>query len=137
MKKRISLILVFCLFVGTFALSPVTAEAATNKPSYDTEKYIKEAISAKLFPSSIGSRPYTDYMTNQEACTTLLQLYTFLGGAAVTVPAVHPFTNTQDADVEKAYELGLIPPSAYSAYYDDGEEEGEGGGYYYDTDEET
>ena len=61
-----------------------------------------------LIPQSLDNADLTQKITRLDMCRIAMLAYTLLTGETVELPSEHPFTDTTDPDVERAYAAGLV-----------------------------
>ncbi|QHT58977.1 hypothetical protein GXP70_02710 [Paenibacillus lycopersici] len=96
------------LLTNALLLSPTAAKAAhAYEPSAWAQADVDRAFAFDLIPSELAD-DYRKPITRAELSAVIVRLYERLTGRAVPAPTVHPFTDTDNADVRKAYALELV-----------------------------
>ncbi len=89
-----------------FALSPICLayEGVSNwaKPEVDA------ADTLGIIPESLESIPLSSAMTRMDMCRMAVNLFKAITGTSLYPAATNHFTDTRDADICVAYELGLV-----------------------------
>lgn len=106
----VAAMLCVCLMCQTPA-----AAVDINKPSKQAESLLKAADQAKLLPPSMDGQAASQSVTRAQTCSMAVRLYASLSGTSydslmqqsAARRSVCPYTDTQDADVQQAWLLGL------------------------------
>lgn len=102
-RRILSLILVLMM---VFAAIPAVS-AYTGVSDWAEDK-IAAMNDLGLIPDTLSDSDLSKNITRLDMCKAAMLAYTKVTGKTVDVPATHPFTDTTDPDVEKAYSIGLI-----------------------------
>ena len=97
---------------GTFYYSPysnivVIGVDAWSKTSSWAEDIMKKAYGFGLIPDCLMGKNLTEGITRAEFAAVSVKVYEALSGAKATPIAVNPFTDTNDPEVLKAYNVGV------------------------------
>ncbi|MWC30809.1 S-layer homology domain-containing protein [Paenibacillus sp. MMS18-CY102] len=96
------------LLANALLISPAAASAASrNVPSVWAKADVDQANAFGLIPYELMS-DYQKPITRAELSAVVVRLYERLTGKQAPSPAENPFTDTQDANVRKAYALELV-----------------------------
>lgn len=103
-------VLCTCLLCRTPA-----AAVSIGEPSKQAENILKAADQAALLPSSMDGQAASQPVTRAQMCSMAVRLYASLSGTEydslmqenAARRSVCPYTDTQDADVQQAWLLGL------------------------------
>ena len=94
-----------------------------NAPSFTASDWaqseLAEADSLDLIPDSLRGADLTDYVTRAEFAAISVRLYEVLSGEAAVVAEENPFTDTTDAEVLKAYNVGITRGTSTTAFSPD------------------
>lgn len=104
MKKRVisllmCLVLCFCLSIEAFAYTGVSNWA---KPEVDA------ADALGIIPTSLEKVPLSGAMTRLDMCHMAVNLFEKITGTTLYPVKINHFTDTKDADVCVAFELGIV-----------------------------
>lgn len=97
MKKIISTLTIVALLCGV-AVFPASA----NDAIIDIETEIENDFIPDDLQTDTGRN-----ITREEFCVTLVNLYEYISETQAQLPTENPFTDTEDSDVLKAYQLGI------------------------------
>ncbi len=61
-----------------------------------------------LIPTTLADADFSENISRIDMCRTAMLAYTKITGKTPDLPSAHPFEDTQDTDVERAYAIGLI-----------------------------
>jgi len=103
-KKRLSKILIITLILAMI-LSNLTIYAAG--PSSWAQAEVDEARLKNLVISDADSN-YQGYITRELFCRLIVNMVEVTIGGPVTVTIANPFNDTNDLDIIKAYQLGIV-----------------------------
>jgi hypothetical protein len=94
----------------TFVISvPFTVSGASNTSGWAQDQNVAEKASEYgLIPDSLKSADWTKPITRAEFAAVAVKLYENLTGKAATPVSPNPFTDTNDAEVLKAYNIGVV-----------------------------
>lgn len=101
--RSISLILALLM---VFFLIP-TANAYSNISDW-AKPEVDEMEKMGLIPANMADADLTKNITRLDMCRIAVVSYEKLTGITIAASAEHPFSDTTDADVEKAYAAGLV-----------------------------
>lgn len=99
-----------CVLCGASA-----SAVSISKPSAQTQNILEAADQAKLLPSSMDGQEASQSVTRAQSCSIAVRLYASLSGTdydslmqqSAARRSICPYTDTQDADVQQAWLLGL------------------------------
>jgi len=96
----------------TFVMSvPFTISGASNTSGWAGEE-IEKANQLGLIPDMLKGQDLTKQITRREFAAVSVKLYENLTGTNPTPAATNPFTDTNDVEVLKAYNVGLTAGTA-------------------------
>ncbi len=98
LKRIISALAIFAVLCSALAFT-ASADDAIN--GYETE------IENDFIPDHLQTDTQRN-ITRQEFCATLVSLYEYLSKIHAALPSENPFTDTDNPDVLKAYQLGIV-----------------------------
>lgn len=102
-KKIISLILVLTLLIA--AVPGVNAYGAVSDWAQDKVAAMEQL---GLIPDSMDQMDLRQDISRLDMCRIAMLAYTKVTGLTPDLPQSHPFSDTTDPDVERAYVIGLI-----------------------------
>lgn len=70
-----------------------------------------------LIPDNMKNADLTQNITRLDMCRIAMLSYETITKKSVSVPSKHPFTDTTDPDVEKAYQSGLVSGKGDGKFY--------------------
>lgn len=80
--------------------------------AYTTSNWAKAEVDAmaelELIPEDLMDADLTKSITRLDMCRIAVRSYESITGGIADLPDEHPFTDTTDPDVEKAYTVGLV-----------------------------
>lgn len=80
--------------------------------AYTNSNWAKAEVDAmaelELIPEDLMDADLTKHITRLDMCRIAIRTYESVTGIAMDLPDAHPFTDTTDPDVEKAYLAGLV-----------------------------
>ncbi len=97
---------------------PVGEPIVEDKPSIWAVDDVEEAISNNLVDDKLQLR-YQAEISRAEFCSLSVKLYEELSGRTALYDLVSPFADTNDIDVRKAYNLGIVQGLAYRQFAPD------------------
>lgn len=103
MKKIISVVLALMMLS---AITFVSADSGYIASDWAKEELIK-AEEVKLIPESLQDKDLTEKITRAEFAAVSVKLYENLAKENAEVITQNPFSDTEDAEVLKAYNLGI------------------------------
>ena len=83
------------------------------------QKELGEADQLALIPDSLKSADLTKPITRAEFAAVSVRVYEALSGAKAEPAAQNPFTDTKDADVLKAYQVGITTGTSATTFQPD------------------
>jgi hypothetical protein len=107
------------LVLGLFHLSQTALAEAEHHPSAWALKKIEIAHKAGLISDDFGKSQFTGSITRRDFSELLINSCRIFAYPLPQVSKTHPFTDTQDEDVERAYFLGLINGTAEGIFSPD------------------
>lgn len=107
MKKRLTKIVSLICALSLVLVMMPTAMAYNNIDSW-AEPEISDMERLELLPVSLVDADMRRNILRKEMCATALLAYEKYTGTAVPIPENHPFTDTVDENVEKAYAVGIV-----------------------------
>lgn len=78
------------------------------------------AAAYHLLPESLYEADFTQDMTRAEFAAVAVKLYEALSGTQAALPQDHPFSDTEDGEVLKAYHLGIVSGVSEAVFDPDG-----------------
>ena len=96
------------LCIGLLWSSAPQADAAVGTASAWAQAALAEAEASGLMPPAFDGADMTAAITRQEFCTVALTMYEHMTGSPAPRAMNSNFTDTADADVNRACELGLV-----------------------------
>ena len=115
MKKIISLTLAIIFVLSTSALS-----ASWDKASVWAQSELDIAVSENLYPDKLLNADLTKPITRAEFAAAAVKLYETLSKTTATPAPSGIFTDTNDIDVLKAYNLDLVNGTGNGKFSPDG-----------------
>lgn len=115
MKKIISILLVLCL-----VLSGITAMAEskwTNASDWATAE-LEKAIEAGVYPNALENKDLTLNITRAEQAALTVKIYEAVTGNEAP-SGDNPFTDTNDAEIVKAFKLGITSGTTETTFSPD------------------
>lgn len=103
LKRLCALILVVCMLPVFSVLA-----ADWSNASEWAEAELNKASEAKLIPEALKDKDFTEQITRGEFAALAVSLYEAISGVEAVASENNPFTDTSDAEVLKAYELGIV-----------------------------
>ncbi|MCL2463337.1 MAG: hypothetical protein FWF44_11775, partial [Defluviitaleaceae bacterium] len=97
-------------------LSPMTYVPAVLNGSDWAQTELQKAQSYGLIPDSLKSADLTKPITRAEFAAVSVKLYENLTGKTATPAAINPFTDTNDTDVLKAYNVGITAGTSATTF---------------------
>lgn len=110
-KRLISLILA----IG-FVFSLIPAAGAYSNVSGWAEPRLAAMNEEGLIPESLQDADMGQSISRLDMCRTAVLAYEKITGTEMPVPETHPFTDTSDESVEKAYLAGLVSGDGDGTY---------------------
>lgn len=99
----------FCLLLALTMMCSVFPSAMAYS---NTSDWAEEELSAMeqlgLIPDSLMEADMSKSISRADMCRVAVKAYETLTGQTLELPKTHPFTDTQDPDVEKAYVAGIV-----------------------------
>ncbi len=106
-KKLLSLILsAVTLFSSISTVSAAEITLWKNASDWAVSE-LNKAQSQSLIPAILNNQDFTQKATRAEFAAVAVKVYEALAGKAAQAPAANPFTDTSDAEILKAYNLGI------------------------------
>lgn len=103
MKKIISMILVLCL---AFSCITAMAESKWTNASDWAKPELEKAVSSGVYPTALENKDLTLNITRAEQAALTVKIYEAITG--IDAPSgENPFTDTNDAEIIKAFKLGI------------------------------
>ncbi len=115
MKKIISLILVLCLVFTAFS---VMAESKWTNASDWAKSELEKAIVVGVYPKALENKDLTQNITRAEQAALTVKIYEAVTGKTVEA-GENPFTDTNDAEIVKAFKLGITSGTTETTFSPD------------------
>mgnify|MGYP002869701406 CR=1 FL=1 len=80
---------------------------AVGKVSDWAKDEVQEAVNKGLLPDCLYGADMTQPITRAEFAAVAVKLYEYYTGKSASMPSSNPFRDTSDAEVQKAYNLGI------------------------------
>lgn len=77
---------------------------------------LEEAINNSLIPEDMMQDDLTENITREEFVNIAITLYEVMTGEELKLPAVNPFIDTNDEQVQKAFELGIVSGTSKNTF---------------------
>lgn len=104
-----------CLILAlVLTLSAVPAVSAYSNVADWAADLVQDMENLGLIPSSMEDADMSKPISRIDMCRIAVLCYTTITGETLSLPSTHPFPDTTDPDVERAYAAGLV------AGYEDG-----------------
>ncbi len=93
--------------------------AAWSNASGWAEAELQEAANLGLIPECLNDADMTKPITRAEFAAVSVKVYEALSGQKAAAAAVNPFTDTNDTEVLKAYEVGITTGTSATTFHPD------------------
>lgn len=97
----------------------IPTASAYGKISSWAEEEVNTMEDLGLLPDSLDNADLTSSITRLDMCRIAVLSYESLTGNTIPEPPEHPFSDTADSDVEKAYWAGLVNGRTDGKFYPD------------------
>ena len=118
MKKLFALILVPVIILSLMPFTTVFAELEGNYSAW-AEIELQKADQMDLIPDTLNAQDFTKSVNRAEFAAIAVKLYENLSGGKADAATLNPFTDTDDEEVLKAYNLGLTAGTAADKFSPD------------------
>lgn len=110
MKKWLSRCLAGAVLSAALALPVGAANTLTTGETVDpwAQALAEQAVAEKLMPQCLEGQDLRQNITRAQFAALAVKLYEAMSGDKVLAPAKNPFVDTEDAEVLKAYRLGIV-----------------------------
>ncbi len=106
--KFVSTRVLSVFLVIAMVLSIVPAVSAYSGVSQWAEEKVAAMDELGLIPESLADANLRHNISRLDMCRIAMLAYTKITGEHIELPSAHPFSDTTDPDVEKAYAIGLV-----------------------------
>lgn len=107
MRSKSTRILSIILVVAMI-FSIIPAVSAYSGVSSWAEDKVAAMDELGLIPESLANSNLSNNISRLDMCRMAVLAYTKVTGKTIEVPSSHPFSDTTDPDVERAYSIGLV-----------------------------
>lgn len=110
MKKLLSVLLSGTILSAALALPAAAVEQISTGESVDAWALapVNRAVQHKLLPQHLVGQDLREDITRTQFAALTVKLYEAMSGQTAQVPAQNPFKDTDDPEVLKAYDLGIV-----------------------------
>ena len=115
MKKIISVLLVLCL---AFSCITAMAESKWTKASDWAIPELEKALEAGVYPTALENKDLTGNITRAEQAALTVKIYEAVTGTEAP-SGDNPFTDTNDAEIVKAFKLGITSGTTATTFSPD------------------
>ncbi len=115
MKKIISLLIVLCL---AFSCISVMAESKWTNASDWAKPELEKAVENGVYPTALENKDLTLNITRAEQAALTVKIYEAVTGNQAP-SGDNPFTDTNDAEIVKAYKLGITSGTTATTFSPD------------------
>ena len=115
MKKIISTMLVLCLMLSAFT---VMAESKWTNASDWAIPELENAIAVGVYPAALENKDLTADITRAEQAALTVKIYEAVTGKEAP-SGENPFTDTTDAEIVKAFKLGITSGTTATTFSPD------------------
>lgn len=109
MKKLLSLLLAGTMLSAALVL-PAAADQISTGERVDAWALepVNRAVQSKLMPENLVGQDLREDITRAQFAALAVKLYEAMSGQKTVAPSKNPFQDTEDPEVLKAYDLGIV-----------------------------
>lgn len=108
MKKGLSVLVSAALLCGCLIMPVAAVEVDAELVDPWASELVNRAVEKKLMPECLEGVSLKENITRAEFAAVCVRLYEAMSNETAKLPANNPFQDTDDPDVLKAYELGVV-----------------------------
>lgn len=108
MRKFLSIALAGVLLCTSLALPSAAVSVSADAVDPWASELVKRAVKEDLVPECLSGKNLRENITRAEFAAMAVKLYEAMSLKKAELPEVNPFRDTDDPEVLKAYELGIV-----------------------------